>query len=545
MVKDENSREEAPRSFQDVVLLLEADQTLTPTGRRDMISALRSMARMIKRPLDQTPANTDWLRQRLNQLHPTQIGISAKRFSNIKSAALAALRRTGAKTKRRDWLDPMSPDWSTLFEAVPNKLDRYKLSRLFRWATTEGLAPRHLNDAAIADFTEMLVSETFVKDPHKIVRQAVNLWNKMSGAIPGWPQSELARPLKRAPWTFPLAAFPESFQADVDRWCARLTLDDLFAEDAPIRPCRPATIKHRRMQNFKRAIGFIRKRNGDKSTEALFGLATGLKAIARHHVKVDETHLNQLKRICARLDQTADRTRRRNRDRLEQFEDKANLARLLNLPEHLANKAQAAGFRSRRAALWMQTAVAIELLLFCPMRVGNLAALDLDRHMRWRTVNRRKILLISIPAVEVKNGVPLNYELVGSSAALVRAYLDQARPQLLGAPSTALFPKLNGAAKQPGDLSTQIRRTIFEESGLVVNAHLFRSIAARIHNMIAAGDFGTVAHVLSDRIGTVMKAYANHEQTSSLRRYQDSVVRLRTAPLDVGRDADDLSWRPQ
>lgn len=60
-----------------------------------------------------------------------------------------------------------------------------------------------------------------------------------------------------------------------------------------------------------------------------------------------------------------------------------------------------------------------------------------------------------------------------------------------------------------------------------MHAHLFRALAARIHSQVHAGDFGTIAQVLNDTPGTVMKAYANHEQQASLRRYRASVLRLR------------------
>ena len=54
-------------------------------------------------------------------------------------------------------------------------------------------------------------------------------------------------------------------------------------------------------------------------------------------------------------------------------------------------------------------------------------------------------------------------------------------------------------------LSGLIKETIREHAGLDVNAHLFRSIAAKLHNRAAPGDLVTISHVIGDRIQTVMR----------------------------------------
>ena len=161
------------------------------------------------------------------------------------------------------------------------------------------------------------------------------------------------------------------------------------------------------------------------------------------------------------------------------------------------------------------------------MRVGNLARLDLEKHLRWIEGRKALRLIIEIPGEEVKNGKPLRYELTGPSAQMIRRYGEEVRPTLCKAPTSALFPKMDGAPCNPGDLSHQIKRHVLQETGLVVNAHLFRSLASKIHNEIAAGDMATISHVLGDRIETVMGAYSQFEQQRSLRHYQSSVRKLR------------------
>ena len=541
-----------PTTFADIIEYLEAADSLTKIRRRDLISALRTMARFFHKEIDQVPANTEWLRQRLRQFHPRQAGVSDKHFANVKSAVIAAIKLVGVKNKRVNAFPDMSEAFQELYDAVPDRLLGYKLSRFFRFCSKQGLKPSEITDDTVNEFKATLISETLHKDPSKVAREAVLTWNKMKAVVPGWPDITLSRISARLPWTIPLEQFPKTLQSDVDAWCERLGMSDLFDEDAPVRACRPATIAHRRFQirmmasalvlsgievrslsdlvvpdNFRQGIQFMLDRKEGKVTEALFGLASGIKAIARHYVKVGEDELNQLRRICSRLDQTADRYRKKNKERLDQFDDTRNLMLLLMLPEHLKAKSQKPGPKPRSASLLMQTAIALEILLYCPMRIGNLVRLDMERHFRWITERRQPRLIINIPADEVKNNTPLRYELCGQSVTLMRDYLDRARPLLLGAPSTAVFPRQNGRSRNPNDLSQQISRHSFDSSGLIINAHMFRSLASKIHNLVNAGDAATISHVLGDRIGTVMKSYAQFEQKNALDHYQASVNEVR------------------
>ena len=287
------------------------------------------------------------------------------------------------------------------------------------------------------------------------------------------------------------------------------------------------------VKNFKRGLQFMLDRQDGQVKEANFTLASGIKAIARHHVKVTDVHMKQLQRICSRLDQTADRYRKKNKDRLAQFDDRRNLALLLGLPARLTRLSEKPGAKPRSAALLLQSAVAIEILTLCPMRIGNLVTLDTDRHLRWIEERRSLRLIIDIPAIEVKNDKPLRYELNGTSAMLVRDYIERVRPSLTPTPTTAVFPKMNGLPRNPGELSHQIKRHCFQQTGLIVNPHLFRSLASKIHNLVSAGDAATISHVLGDKISTVMRAYTQFEQKSALDHYQKSVRLVRN---DDGQD---------
>ena len=549
---------DAPKTFAEVIVKLESLDGLSQTRRRDLISAMNAMARFLKKPVDQLEANINLLRQRLRQFHPKQAGVSEKTYANVKSAVLAALKLTGANNKRAAGSPPMSDGFQALYDAIPDPLLGYKLSRLFRYCSEEGLSPNQVTDATIEAFEAHVIDQTLHRDPGKVAREAVLTWNKLRCIVSGWPDIALYRSPARIPWTFPLERFPQSFQQDVDAWFDRMAMTDLFDDDAPVRASRLATIKHRRFQvrmmawaivrqgmpinrinsladlvdieNFRSGIQYMLDREGGAVKEALFTLATGIKSIARHHVKISETDLERIKRLCSRFDQQADRYRKKNKDRLAQFDDRRNMAALLSLPDRLMEKSGSPGPKPRSAALWAQSAAALEILLMCAPRIGNVANLDLDHHLRWIVEGKAERLMISIPGDEVKNGKSLLFELAGPSAAVIRSYIEIARPQLLDQPGTALFPKRDGGPKLPGDLSQQIKRHIFAETGLIVNAHLFRSLVSRIHNLVCAGDAATISHVLGDRMETVMKAYSQFEQQAALDHYQTSVNTVRANP---------------
>jgi integrase len=543
------------QTFADIIETLEAMDELTKTRRRDLISGLRTMARFLGKETNAVPANTEWLRQRLRQFHPRQANVSDKHFANVRSAVMAAIKAAGVRNKRVDAFPNMNTRFQGLYDAIPDRLLGYKLSRFFRYCSDQGLGPEDVTGATLAAFEASVISETLHKDPSKVAREAVLTWNKMKTVVPDWPDIALHRISTRIPWTIPLEQFPQTLQDDVDAWCNRLGMSDLFDEDAPVRACRPVTIDHRRFQirmmasaivrsgvpitevctladlvapdRFRLGIEYMLDRSDGEVKEALFGLASGIKAIAKHFLKVDEDHLNHLRRICTRLDQTADRYRKKNKDRLAQFDDRQNLTMLLHLPAHLAAQSLKPGPKPRSASLLMQTALALEILIYCPMRIGNLASLDIERHLRWIIEKKQQRLIINIPADEVKNSTPLRYGLPGTSAAMMRNYLDRARPTLCSEPSTAVFPKQNGSSRNPGDLSDQIKRHCFDATGLTINAHLFRSLASKIHNLVSAGDAVTISHVLGDKIGTVMKSYAQFEQKNALGHYQSSVNHVR------------------
>ena len=543
-------------SLADVRERLEAAPNLSPTRRRDLRSAITSIARLIDRRPEETPANINWLHIRLRRVAPAAKGISKKRFANIKSDALKALELTGCSRERSDWLKPSSPAWQKLLDSVPDKHDRWKLSQLAQYCSALGAEPNHLESHHVHGLLTTLIEERFANRPEHAAANAIKTWNRLRGEIAGWPDIELAPlPPKRKPWTLSPEDFPQSLRDDVERWIDRLANPDPFDQSGPIKALRPSTIKHRRFQiremasalvlsgypieamtslgclveleNLKAGLRFMMSRFDDKPTEAIHGLAMGMNAIARHHVKVDDAQREQIKGICRRLNLEVDGLRAKNRQRLLQLEDPHSLAKLLHLPAKLIKLSRRPGLNRRKAALMVQAALAIEILLYAPMRVGNLSTLTLERHLKPIGNGRNRRTQIYVPGNEVKNSKELHYELGPQTTKLLDLYLAEAQPVLLREPSDYLFPAQKGGPKRTEGLSRLIKETIREHTGLEINAHLFRSIAGKLHSLAAPGDFTTLSHVLADSLRTTMKSYSQFETRNSLKHYQRSVDEAR------------------
>lgn len=544
-------------TLSEVIEQIDGMSDLKLTRRRDLKSALITIARVLGKTPDRVPANINWMHIRLRQVAPAAHNMSPKRFQNIKSDAIKALELTGCSRARADWLRPPCPAWTALLDKLVNKHHRWKLTQLAQYCTALGVSPEGVNDDHARGLLTTLTKESFQKRPEHKVADMIKLWNRLRREVDGWPDIQLSNlPRKKEPWTIPLEHFSQSLQEDVATWINRLANPDLLDEDAPAKPLRPSTLKHRKFQlrevasalvrsgmpideidslavlvdlvNIKRALRWMMERFEGKPTEAIKGVAVCLQAVARHHVRLDDAEIKAISGLIKRLGWDVDGLREKNRQRLLQLDDPANLTKLLHLPAALVKIAsRLEATKPRKAALKLQAALAIEILFNAPMRAGNLSSLHLERHLRPIGSGRTRQIHIHIPAEEVKNSKALDYTLPTNVAVLLDQYLAKARPVLLGQPSDYLFPTQEGGPKRTQHLSVLIKETILEHTGLTINAHLFRSIAGKIHSLVQPGDFVTLSHVLNNSLAMAMKAYAQFERQSSLQHYQNSLQAAR------------------
>ena len=136
-------------TFADVMTQISMDTSLSATRRRDFLSSIRCLFRLMEIEPAATPAFPGAIRERLQRLHHVQANISAKRFANIKADVAFALRHLGLTGSTLRNGKGLGPAWQTLWGAIKNEQTRWKLSRLFRFCSAVGVEPEAVDDNTI------------------------------------------------------------------------------------------------------------------------------------------------------------------------------------------------------------------------------------------------------------------------------------------------------------------------------------------------------------------------------------------------------------
>jgi integrase len=512
---------------------------------------------MGRRP-EEIPAHPGYLRERLKTFTPAMAGLTQPRWRNVLSLSRSALKRAGLALMPGRDCRPYAPVWQKLLGHLADRRSRIGLSRLASYASERGLDPHAIDDAVMDTFRDSLLNDSLVIKPLEVYRRACQLWNQAAATILAWPKTTLAVPVHRDTYTLPWCTFPASLQAEVRAYLDHLAGKDLFAL-RDFRPLRPTSVKNREfallqfvsalvqrghdprclesladlvaISTVKEGLRFFLERAGGQRRQQTHSIACMLKAIARHWVKVDSTHLDELRSICRSLDPGQAGLTDRNRARLRQFDHPGNVHALVTLPQRLADAAGRGRHPTRSNALTIQTALAIELLLMVPIRITNLASLELERHVMRGRGRGGKSVHLAIPGVEIKNGVDVEAELPPSTITLLELYLERYRPLLLDGQSAWLFPGRQGRAKSQQSLRGQINKTVAAKCGLRVNPHLFRHIAAKLYLDQNPGAYGVIRLIEGHKsVETTTRFYCGMESTAALRHFDEHIVKLRNRP---------------
>ena len=174
----------------------------------------------------------------------------------------------------------------------------------------------------------------------------------------------------------------------------------------------------------------------------------------------------------------------------------------------------------KRLAIRLQLALAVEILLVAPMRLGNLCRLEFGRHLQELRDGRRSRWLITIPGYEVKNGEPIELPLPERSVRLLELYRACILP-VLGHPGRLfLFPGRDGA-KAEVTLGSQITRLLQRELGVRLSPHQFRHLIGYIYLLRHPHGHEVVRRMLGHRdIRTTIKFYAGMEMAEAARQYE-------------------------
>ena len=540
----------------DVITALQADPSLAPTRRRDLCSAVRRVAGMLERDPARLPASLPEIRRALACVTPAQAGILTKTFQNIRSDLLAALRHVGANRHPGTACPPLSPPWPALYERLPEQRLQNGLSRFFRFCSSMGIEPEQIDDGVMDQFMSFVREHTLARKPNDIHRRTCRIWNEATNCVPGWPQVVFSVPDYREPRTaLPLSAFPAPFQAEVERYLDWLTNPDPFDEGRLRWPLKPGTITLRRKQielaasarvkrgnppealssladlvqleTVKEILRHYLSRNEPVTPAFLNNLAQSLFSIAKDWVRVDETRLAALREVRRRLPTVPFGMTSKNRTMLRQFEDEANLERLLSLPSQMIQEVTRAKKPEARAAIMVQIALAIEVLIQVPIRMANLTPLRIGEHLV-RPGGPGSLWHLTIPPAETKNSEPIEFPLPRVLTDLLDLYLERYRPRLAERTNTCLFPGQGRGHKDQRTLSQQITETIAKRTGLRLTPHQFRHLSAALYLKHNPGQFVVVQKLLGHKnLKTTLSFYAGLDAGTAAQYYDDFIARQR------------------
>ena len=396
----------------DVMRAVEADTDLSPDRRRDILSGLRRMCKALDRAPEEVPADAHWLQPRLEKIAPASLGISAKSWSNLLSDARAGLVLHGVVERRISRKADLSPEWSRLWGIVLDSGDPtlpFSLSRMVHFLNRLGIEPDEVSSGHAEAYRVALGMNELSRPPEEAWRAAVNAWNLAVRRVPEWPRHEFSLPSRSKTFRLDIGAFPVAFGRDLERYLDSLLSPDPFNPEAVAVPLRPASVKQYRSQLLRFAsvlvhagvpaceidglaaivtverveagLRWMLKRTDERPTAGVSDMINVLKVVAKRHVRVDEATLKRLERMDARLAVKSDPgMTAKNRERLRPLEDPATLRRLLQLPPRLFDRS--IGEREPLgAALAQEEAVAMAILVHCPIRCANLTGIHLERNI--------------------------------------------------------------------------------------------------------------------------------------------------------------------
>ena len=558
--------EEQP-SMADLLYMIEKDMSLDPARQNNVACSVRRLCHFLNIDVGAAPAHPGYYRKKLSDLSPQRLGVSKTRLGNIKADVRWAFNQYIKADGQNTYLTPLSEDWRALSASLGGGRLAWTLSRFMRYCSAQGIKPGDVSDEVSSSFLQALTEETFVDNPKDLHRRSCKAWNKAVDTVPDWPQVRLTRPSYRTTYTLPWPAFPDTLRADIDRWKDRLRGVDLLAEHGLDRPLAERTIETRDFQlrqlasalvhqgmgpheitslgvmtelsNTRLALKFFLDRSDNKPTVQIAQLAHLLRSIAKYHLEASSEVIAEYSRLVNRLTPERHGMTDKNRDKLRQFEDPQNVHALLEYPSTAVRRLDGEKQKTRSQAVQCQIALAVEMLLMMPIRMGNLVSLNIETHLH-RSRGKGDEVHLVIPGEEVKNKEPLEFRFPVETLSLLDLYLKEYRPLLLDKPSSWLFPGRGGAHKVRSVLSNQISRHIQKATGLNVNPHLFRHLAAKLYLDENPGGYEVVRRLLAHRsMQTTINAYAGLETKSAAAHFDQTILDIRDALRNQVKEIED------
>jgi hypothetical protein len=482
----------------ECIVRLNRDESLSSKRRRDLISGLTRISEALGRTPGNVPADPAWLQPRLAAISAVGIGIQPKTWSNILSNAKAGLDQCSITAKRTRKLTDLTRRWRTLWEPCSRARTMrspHGLGRFVRFLDINDVEPHDVEIVHIDRYHEALVLNALRKDPEESAIQAIYAWNRAARLLPDWPKRRIEAPKRTRNYVLPETAVPETLVAEISALMVRLAHPDPLDPDSYNRALRPDTLVARRGQLLRFSSAVIHSGNSASDLIGLRYLVTptdieqGLRWILARQGNQPSPGVSNMC-LCLRMVSRHDvKLGSEDQRRVEQI-----FRKLYTLPERLWKRVEASP-SSHKSALLAEEAVALEILLFCPIRRKKLSELHLERD--FQNLGNSRVLLQLLES-RSKNGIAPCFDLPDHLVQRIDRLVRLRAGLLCPVGTPFLFPKLDGSKPMiGGQLGARVSKRVFKETGLEVNLHLMRHLAAKVVLSENPGHYELVRRILA------------------------------------------------
>jgi len=514
-------------------------------------------------------------------MSPAMAGLKKGSMANLRSRIRRGLKIAGISVHGGKRTNPLTPEWLATAEALGYGPRWWALSAFAHFASERNWKQGEIGSAHMDTFRDALMSGSVHNAPQNAFYQTVKAWNQCAATIQGWPGKPISQQSSRPPpYVMSEEEFPETLRQQIRDHFDQLVNPSPFSATQASSGPSPFAAPRRRgiaaetaktqayqlwqylsalvakgmrpqemtcltavltVELVERGLTFFYERAGNRMAPQIEHIGWVLVGVAKHFLKNPSLAGD----IRAMLRETRRRHEMSSKVKglLRQFDDPRNRKALLDLPTRLVRLARSAQSKTpteaarAKAARLFEAALAIELQINCPLRVGNLAALDIGKHFMRSRPGPKGVIHLVIPAEEVKNRRPLEFELPMHLARLFEEHIATYRPYIPGSQSRWLFPDEGGTHVSSRLLSARLSNFILRYTGLRMTVHMFRHFAAEMLLEAMPNGHEVVRMLLGHTSAeTAHLYYIRRNMSKAVKLFSDHILKarqercLRTSP---------------
>ena len=554
-------------NLKDIHDHIKKDLEITARDKTAICSALNRYSEITGIELSQITADPSEIRALNRKAAWQQSGIKKSTWANLQSFLRRAFALVGIDVERKRRVG-LSGGWAVLLDPLDHN-QKHGLRRFAGFCSARNIEPTDVTLKSFDAFLAYLRQQSFVWQIIERAQSARRAWNKYI-AVEGSGLALIEFVSNRPKFSRSWSVFPKSLQQQIEDWRQFLQHPDLEDDRQALRPVSIANYYFAvrgmlslliddgcEIESFttindivdvttmRRALALLQgNRTVGDAFSTLKGALCALRSLTTYltHIadkgdtaapvasieSLEKMSLNLRKGVGKRKGMTL-----KNRTRLTHLQNPTASAMFQNLHNTVAERYSNEATPSYKMAREMQMAAVHALLQEKPLRVKNVAELDLAKHIVRPAGGQPGAWSGTLIDDDTKAHNQIEFEFSLETSALLNDYLTRFRPLLSKKPSTILFVSRTGLAKVPQVLSRQYSAFIHRELGLFVNPHLCRAYAGMLWLAENPGQYIELSKILDHScVKTTINSYTGLEAASALKRYHA----IRAKGLETSRE---------